>query len=230
MQLKLKKVIILAMMAVLTTILAGCAPDLGDFDSDEDYVDYYDNVYLIKEDIETHDISYDTYSFSDFYKSDELNSRDFIPAAGMAMDYYTYMLIEIVHDSDIDQLYLYVSGELGTLNVAVSKITGFLDFSNLRKYDDGPVQIYEEDGQEKQKEYYDPLKEKKAETNVGIIQDRWRSFGFTFYNKHLSESEKYSFSSNDYLIFRFTNNTAYGKDIGLERVKFYANGLFIRTS
>lgn len=222
--------------AIIT--MSGCAPDLGNIKSDEEYVDAFGSIYLYSENSETHAIESVEFDFEDFYNADLNNSSKIFAPDGMEAKEYSYLVLEIEDEIKIEELYLFFQGDTGnngSLNVSVTLLTTIPDFSETRKYDDPKKKTIEveEDGVKhtEEVEYPDPMENKISTSNVSISRT-WDSIGYVFYNsfKPITETNKpVHCPENSYLVFRFNNNTAYGKDVEMTKLSFLTTGFFIRA-
>lgn len=202
--------VLIVMLLCLT--MSSCAPDQGLFDDLDIYKDAFDEVTLMRQDLEFN--NYDFYPDL-FY---EEVTEEFIPA--MDMGQYSYMFIESEMDFRIEEIYFYLLGETDDALAIDVAVVGAIP-PNLRKYDDPKTHIEEIDGEEVEVEtVYDEFP--FSGTTTGLISTKWESAGIRF-------AEPLNVNSGDFLVFRFKNNTAYGKDDGLNAITFQITGFFIRA-
>lgn len=127
--------VMVLVIILLTFTLTGCC-DLGDFPSEEAYVNCFKNVQLIGQDVE--DDKNDN-SMSDFYSKDLVENYQTI--CTIDLDYYKYLVIE-ANDSDemkdlrISDFAMFVYGtEVTSLAMTFFSVDSYPDFKKLTGYD-----------------------------------------------------------------------------------------------
>lgn len=208
----LKKGFTVLIVLLLGLTLSSCGPDLGEFDDLDFYKESLGAVTLMKQDLDLQ-----TYDFYPDLFYEEITEDMY---GAMPMGTYSYMFIKAKKDFNIEEMYLYFLGETSTFLTVEFSVVGDIPL-NLRKYDDPRTHIEEIDGEEVEveTEYDEPA---FLTTSTAKISPKWESVGFSF-------GTPVVVNSGNFLVFRFKNNTAYGKEAELSSVSFQTTGLFIRA-
>lgn len=226
-----RKLLSFLIIVATAIMMSGCFPDMGEFEDELDYVDSFGDVYLYYE--KDGVIKRDKYDFSDFFYEDI--GEELVVPDDMEPLEYSYMAVEIDDDLKIQELYLYLLGDTsGSITVDIIASSELLDISMLRPYNSGKTKKVHNDETDEDEDvpYTDVFSTSKYHTSSSLSKGRWTSFGCSFCRykgSKITSGEPLEVEDGDYLIFRFKNNTAYGKDESLPKYNFQTTALLIRA-
>jgi len=218
--------------------------------SDHDFLEYYkeyyetfDQVILVKQDCSSN--KYDI-SKSFFNKECVNNTRNW-DSNSDCVEYneYCYLAFKFKKDIKVDSISLYLKGkdltEETNLDFYVFLVSSFDEGKNFRTYDKWYNELIinnsKEDSEKKSIadlildfEDFD-VSTADYHKKVSINNYGWNSFTLGFLEKGNSElSNAHEFKNGDYFVLMFTNNMGIGYDDKLNKVKFSATNLIIRSN
>jgi hypothetical protein len=199
----------ITLLTFVLLVLCGCF-ELGDFESDETYFEYFPSVVLIDK-----NESRLTYSVEDYFYTEE-GINDYV--SNIAYKEYLYLAVEVKKDLLLNEFNLsFCSEQDCKLEVSIFILDTLP--SNIRGYDEP---LY--DDENNKIEYDDPVEPLDSKV-IYLETNKWTSS----YLIDLSKNESIEIKEGQYIILRFENNSFKGKEEGLSLVTFTTTNLLIRT-
>ena len=197
----------LVVLIILILGLTGCF-NLGDFESDQDYFDTFEEVELVN--LSKIKKGYSTEDY--FYTEEGINDYE----CDVPMDYYIYAFLEVKKDILLDDLSLSFYSDV-TSNLYISVFLVDAIPSNIQGFDD---KVVDDEGNDI--EYDDPVD--AIETCIVPLESgSWKSTMILDYpkNNYLNVIE------GQYLLLRFENNSFKGFQNGYCKLEFTLTNLLI---
>lgn len=198
-----------SLITLLSLSLCGCY-ELGEFESEEQYFEYFPSVDLIDKDKSTHNYSVEDH----FYTKEGINDFE----SNIPYKEYLYLSIQAKKDLPLNELNLsFCSQQDCTLEVSIYLLDSML--SNIRGYDDPS---HDDEGNEIK--YDDPI-DALAKKSIYLTANKWSSS----YLLDKPRNEYVAISAGQYIVLRFENNSYVGKEKGLPLATFTTTNLLIRA-
>lgn len=207
---KLKNLIIkTSLLSTMLFGMCGCF-ELGDYESDDEYFEFFPNVLLI--DMHKNE---KTYAVKDYFYTEE-GVNDFV--SDVDVDEYLYLSVQVKKDLLLDEVNLsFCSTTDCTLTVSIFIVDQLPQ--KIRGYDDPEL-----DEEDKPIEYDDPT-EPFSTKLIHLEADEWDSS----YLINQSRNDFIEVEKDQYILLRFENNSWEGKAENRPLVSFTTTNLLIRA-
>lgn len=199
----------LTLLTLVLLSLSGCY-ELGEFESDEQYFEYFPSVELIDK-----DKSSKSYSVKDYFYTEEgINEYQ----SDVPYKEYLYLFVKVDNGFHLNEINLsFCSQQECTLEVSIYVLDSIP--SNIRGYDDP---LLDDEGNEI--EYDDPIDALDTKI-IHLDANKWTSS----YLINKSRNEYIAVEKGQYIAFKFENNSFKGKEKGLPLTTFTTTNLLIRA-
>lgn len=197
-----------AVLCFQTAALTGCVFDLGEFEDEEEYLESFGTVSLKSlSATRTFEVG------EDFYTPAAMEHFE----SHVPEDEYVAFVLPIERDMNVDEIRLCINAP-ENVNVEIYMYVG--DIETPPFYD-----AFDEEGAEPSAMPTDFV----AKTSVSCVKDEWGYFSFADFLDGDRYEDTVELEDGDVLTFVFLNNTAWGKDLGLQNCGFSLTALLVRA-